>query len=292
MIAPDHPGDAVCARHVVELISRRGRTALLCREQLAGLFVGLPVESFPYRLTVSETKPALAAHSGPDTTTYDLLCDVTTGELCSSLPGPSVGVPDPARYDYEVPWTLSAPDDTHYVVRLTRYLNDRRAARVFDESEWRRSHFRRTRTPSRQYLALAPGCGRANTAKRWPMAGWRELATWAAAQGMSPVWFVGPDETELLEECRSLGGEVVTGDWSEVVQWHKRCACGVTNDTVHLHIRAHCGVSTVGIFLVSSALHWGSYPNGTTYCLTLAANGPTDNVGVVLGALAQMLGPP
>jgi ADP-heptose:LPS heptosyltransferase len=123
------------------------------------------------------------------------------------------------------------------------------------------------------------------------MGGWRELATWAITQGLSPVWFVGPDESELVEECRSLGGEVVTGDWSEVVDWHGRCTYGVTNDTVHLHIRAHSGVSTVGLFLVSSALHWGSYPGGSTCCLTLATDEVSVGADVVLSALENLMGP-
>lgn len=292
MIAPDHPGDAVCARHVVELISRLGRTALAHRQPLAGLFMGLPVDPFPYRLTVSETKAALAAHAGPDTTVYDLLCDVASGELCSSLPGRSVGIPDPARYDDEVPWTLGTRDDTHYAVRLTRYLKPKRTATTFVEREWRRSHFPRMLAPSRKLLALAPGCGKLNPAKRWPMAGWREVVKWAAIRGLSPVWFLGPDESELMEDCNSLGGEVVTGDWDDVVEWHGRCAYGVTNDTVHLHIRAHSGVSTVGLFLVSSVAHWGNYPGGGTSCLMLPTGGPSAGAGVVLSVLERLMGSP
>jgi len=289
VIAPDQPGDAVCARHAIELFSRLGRTALVFHERLAGLFVGLPADPFPYRRVAVETTAKLTVQTGPDTTVYDLLCDDASGELCSLLPGRSVGVPDPVRYDDEVPWTLGTHDDTHYAVRLTRYLKANRTATVFEECEWRQSHFRCMFAPSRQFLALAPGCGRLNTAKRWPMIGWREVATWAIAEGLSPIWFVGPDELELIEECKSLGGEVVTGNWSEVVEWHGRCAYGVTNDTVHLHIRAYSGVSTVGLFLVSSVPHWGNYPGSDTSCLTLASTGASTGADIVLSALERLM---
>ena len=95
----------------------------------------------------------------------------------------------------------------------------------------------------------------------------------------------GPDEAELLPELVRDRDRVVSGPWNEVLEAHQSSLFGVTNDTVHMHIRAHSGVQTVALFLTSEVAHWGSYP-GNVCCLRpmQAAGG----VAMVLEALRNL----
>jgi hypothetical protein len=212
-----------------------------------------------------------------------------SGRLCDALPGRSVGVPDRAAYDREVVWCLTPDDPTHYAVRLLRYLPERPAAERFDAAEWRRCAYPHPCPVRSARLALAPGSGRARPSKRWPMAGWRRVAAWALRSGLTPVWFLGPDERELLAEAAAAGGEVVSGPWDEVIAAHAGCPVGLCNDTVHLHIRAHLRVRTLALFRDSRWEHWGAYPERVAGLRVTGAGGP--EVEQVLGALRTIISP-
>jgi hypothetical protein len=62
------------------------------------------------------------------------------------------------------------------------------------------------------------------------------------------------------------------GDWSAVIQSHRRCGLGITHDTCHMHLRAHLGGETLAIFRRPDVSEWGAYPRYVT-CI-----GPDDSV--------------
>ena len=216
---------------------------------------------------------------------YDLLCYTASGDLCRVLPGRKIGVPDPVRYDCDVSWHVGERDDTHYAVRLMRYLPNRATATAFVPEEWGRCHYPMESPPSHRHLALAPGCGIENRSKRWPMESWLLIAAWAINRGMVPVWFLGPHERDLVDDARRIGGDIVAGDWGEVIAQQSRCALGVTNDTVHLHVRAHLAVHTVALFITSAIAHWGDYPHGVK-CLHVGPTHSSDAVRDVIQTLS------
>lgn len=268
IISPDAPGDLVCSRHVIDSLSKRGNTTVIVPKSLLGLLKGLFIEILSYEVMPRETLQFVKSRCSTQTSIFDLLCFRSSDDLCQSLEGHTIGVPDPNMYDREVLWNIGAEDETHYVVRLTRYLPEYETATTFDIDKWKQCHFSLVSPPSSKRLALAPGCGIENCSKRWPMESWIMVASWAIDSGMWPVWFLGPDEKDLVDKAKQIGGEIVSGNWQEVIINHAQCKFGISNDTVHLHIRAHMQVRTIGLFISTSSNHWGNYPDGVK-CLNV-----------------------
>lgn len=281
IISPNCPGDLVCSRHVIDVLSRRGKTTAIVPKSLLGLLHGLSIEILSYDSLPIETLPIIRLRCSKQTNIYDLLCFSTSGDLCLSLQGHTVGVPDPVRYDRNILWKIGDKDETHYAVRLTRYLPECETAIAFDAEKWKQCHYSLASAPSSKSLALAPGCGIENRSKRWPMESWLMVATWAIESGLTPIWFLGPHERDLTDDARQIGGEIVSGNWKDVIIKHSQCALGITNDTVHLHIRAHMPVQTIGLFITTSSDHWGNYPYGVK-CLNVEPFHTSNMVNLVL----------
>lgn len=109
---------------------------------------------------------------------------------------------------------------------------------------------------SHTYVGLVPGAGGAS--KRWPLANYIALARACAVQGRVPVFFLGPEESDLIAELRaavpaarfpeyalgggSLGGPLLT------MALATRLAIGVANDAGGGHLLAAGGRPLVSLF--------------------------------------------
>jgi heptosyltransferase-2 len=103
--------------------------------------------------------------------------------------------------------------------------------------------------PDGPVVAMAPGA--VGPGKRWPTAGFAELARKLTAQGVA-VWVVGsPAETPLAEEIAAAGPRVrdFTGpDLRNAILALKAADAAVTNDSGLMHIAAALGTPTVALF--------------------------------------------
>jgi len=279
-LAPSCPGDLLLSRYAISLAAKTSSTCVVARPSLAPLLAELPVQVLPTLDHPSEVD-ALRSRLSADARAFDLEWTDDSAALARRLASCTVGVrfPDAAAgvYDIEVPWD-SPGDDAHAAVRFTRYLDAHRGASAFDSAAWQASWFKRRHAVEPDLVALAPGCGAVGRAKRWPAESWIALAHRLRDAGRRLVWFIGPDERELATVLCFPGDRVQDGPWDAVVADHQRCATGVCNDTVHLHVRAHCGVHTAAIFRSSRPEHWGMYPRGVTCLQSASGEVPVDTI--------------
>jgi ADP-heptose:LPS heptosyltransferase len=64
-----------------------------------------------------------------------------------------------------------------------------------------------------RYLGLAPGAGQRRTGKCWPLDRYIRLAQASLHDGMTPVFFLGPQETDWVEQVQSSVPDAVCPGW-------------------------------------------------------------------------------
>ena len=109
------------------------------------------------------------------------------------------------------------------------------------------------------YVAFAPGAGGAN--KRWPTERFLDLGARQAARGRTPVFLIGPQETDLVEAVRSRLPSAVLpevdrrDDYSDVqgpllvIALAGRLAAAVANDAGPGHMLAAGGAPLLSLQL-------------------------------------------
>jgi ADP-heptose:LPS heptosyltransferase len=103
-----------------------------------------------------------------------------------------------------------------------------------------------------RFVLLIPGGAAHRPAKRWPAAGYADLAARLAARGLPPVVVGGPDEqaagAAILDACAdtiSLLGRTTLLDIAGVA---RRAAAAIGNDTGPMHIAAAVGCPSLVLF--------------------------------------------
>lgn len=103
--------------------------------------------------------------------------------------------------------------------------------------------------------------------KMWTAAGWAELATWLAAQGMTVATAGGasPEEQAYMAQLapRMPAGTIdLSGklDLAALAWLLDRARVYVGTDTAVTHMAAALGVPTVALFGPSSPVRWGPWP--------------------------------
>lgn len=259
-------GDLVCSRYAIRLLLNQYEVSVMIREKFAPLLDGLPVELIHFRdrdELASRSLDELCRDPARFSRFIDLQGDRRFLALIRHLPGTSVGYDEPdvgIVYDEPFPWRGPDTEGVHTAVRNARAVRGYEAHREFDLDEWRRAFFTPRLSASKRHVALCPGSGRGGSNKRFANEGWRAAAAHIRALGAVPVWFIGPDEVELIPELVLGSDEVEDGDFASVIARHSACAIGLSNDTVHLHIRAHLPLETGALFVRGEAREWGGYP--------------------------------
>ena len=119
------------------------------------------------------------------------------------------------------------------------------------------AYFRRIPVPGARII-ISPGAG--NDSKRWPLAGYLQLAEWLTESGFDPEWVVGPAERDLeaalsarpasagpIHRPRSL---VQLADLLQSVDGY------VGNDSAVSHLAAFMGLPAVVLFGPSDPKRW------------------------------------
>jgi heptosyltransferase-2 len=112
---------------------------------------------------------------------------------------------------------------------------------------------------ARPIVALAPGA--VGPGKRWPTAGFAELARRLADHG-AVVWVVGsPTETPLAQEIAAAGGarvrDLTGADLRNAIVALRAADAAVSNDSGLMHIAAALGTLTVALFGPTDPRLWG-----------------------------------
>lgn len=278
ILAPTFPGDLIASRTVIVAFAMRASVLVAVRQELAPILDDLPVTVRRYSMSaVAPTDNDVSSQQfellgiPTDLPSLDLVGSPATRAWIATRSAPSTGYAlDPAEempYTTVVNWAIppgKGTDRTHFAVRLLRALPEYAAATSWPEGYFERALYTPVETPIPRALALAPGCGKWGLDKRMPLEFWRQVATYARARGWMPTWFLGPDETDLAAPLVETGDTLVSGGWDIALSHHARCAVGISNDTSHLHLRAHLGRTTLVFFRRGEAPEWGYYPRFVT----------------------------
>lgn len=274
VLAPSVPGDLAASRALLAVLGRCTEAHVLVHERLLPLIVDLGAVpdglGRPGRISFGAFT---AAPQGleRDRTLLDLVGLPDTLRWLHESGHPSLGhridegetLPYRRCASWRLPAAAGGEDQTHFGVRLLRIVPGFEDLRTWPAGAFEAALYpRRARAEGR--LALAPGCGRGAKDKRMPVDVWRSIAHRARTLGLRPVWFIGPDEFDLWPSLARPGDELVSGAWDEVLDAHAGCSLGVTNDTCHMHLRAHLARPTLAFFRRAEVDPWGAYPFGVT----------------------------
>ena len=278
VLAPTFPGDLVASRALLAALGARGSVAVAVMQSLAPILRDLPVALQPYSTTVSsDVHDAHFCHElellgvPANACVLDLIGTPPTMAWLSARGGPSTGYcldrTEHLPYTTVVEWAIppaNRSDRSHYGVRLLRVLPEHATATSWPDGCFERALYKHGQPALFDRIALVPGCGRWGLEKRMPVSFWRAVAAEVRSRAWRPTWFLGPDEVDLAADLVERGDAIVSGTWDDALNEHARCAVGVSNDTSHLHVRAHLGRQTLAFFRRDDAPEWGHYPGFVT----------------------------
>lgn len=179
----------------------------------------------------------------------DRLHQMLGNRLITWPPHPSAGVHATDHLLRPLRHLCQAPRDPIPRVHLT---TDAMAAA---DHFWRQANL-----PDSGVLALHPGSG--GTVKRWPMAGWRYLMTWAAEQRIPCLIINGPAEQEDIDELLQTAPHAA---WPCTGTLHlpnlaaiiARCRMLIGHDSGIMHLAAAVGTDTLALFGPTDPWTWG-----------------------------------
>lgn len=104
-----------------------------------------------------------------------------------------------------------------------------------------------------RYVALAPGAGGRH--KCWPLDRYIALAGMLAARSATPVFILGPGESEWVEQCRAVSGARLPlqdhgapATAELTIALAARCSAAVANDSGAGHLMAAADIKLVSLF--------------------------------------------
>jgi ADP-heptose:LPS heptosyltransferase len=104
-------------------------------------------------------------------------------------------------------------------------------------------------------VILHPGAG--SPKKRWPANRFFEVSRRLAAAGLSPVFFLGPAETDLEDPVRRQGWPLFsTDDLPRLAAFLRGAGGFVGNDSGVSHLAAYVGLPTVAVFGPTDPARW------------------------------------
>jgi ADP-heptose:LPS heptosyltransferase len=107
-----------------------------------------------------------------------------------------------------------------------------------------------------RYALLAPGGAAHRPAKRWPAAGYGEIAAWLAVAGIEPVLLGTPAEAALHQAVRALcpGARSLAGETGhlDIAVLARHAVAALGNDSGPMHLCAVAGCPSVVLFSAES----------------------------------------
>ena len=294
VILPSAPGDLVATRSLLAQICLKGRTTLATRKALTPLIEDLPHQRVDHSFDwVFNDNPVPWTRQQKirlfnkcmKTVLVDLFGSPALSEFIREYKLTAWGHDfSDCKNPYErcVPWRLMQHDRSHYAVRMLRLLPGFDNLTQWPDTIFEKSFFRRDGLkPNKMRLALMPGCGTAGAEKRMSKRFWINVAQYARSQGLTPVWFLGPDEQDLEDSLVRTGDVLVTGEWSASLLAHTECECGIANDTSHVHVRVHLQRHTIVLYKRGEYEEWGSYPAYVIPIMPETANEENFAIGAI-----------
>lgn len=141
-------------------------------------------------------------------------------------------------------------------------------------------------------VVLNPGAGR--PAKRWPVERFVELATRLGREAGARVLALwGPSEEEAARAIAQAPGAMLAPptDLDELIAVTRRAGVLVAADTGPLHVAAALGTPCVGLYGPTSAVRNGPYGPGHRTVTAVDGRMTSVDVGSVLVAVREVLGP-
>lgn len=146
------------------------------------------------------------------------------------------------------------------------------------------------------YIGLAPGAGGA--AKRWPLEAFLEVARAVREAGCVPVFFLGPDEADMLPIVRAACPDALLPEQAAAssapagplltIALAGRLAAAVANDAGGGHLLAAGGAALVSLYGRTSALKFA--PQGNAHVALRAADFGAERVaGIPVTAVVDAL---
>jgi len=179
----------------------------------------------------------------------DRLRQVSSGHLITCTPQPPRGVHATDHLLRPLRHLDTAPFDPVPQVYLTP------DAITAAEQFWHR-----TRLPASGVLALHPGSG--GISKRWPLAGWRHVISWAARHHIPCLMINGPAEQEYVDELlqstpRAAWACTGTLPLPQLAALIARCRLLLGHDSGITHLAAAVGTHTLALFGPTDPWSWG-----------------------------------
>jgi ADP-heptose:LPS heptosyltransferase len=150
------------------------------------------------------------------------------------------------------------------------------------------------------YVGISPGAG--EKARIWPLPGFIEVARHQVAQGRVPVFFLGPDEKDLLEPLRQAIPEARFPEWEGtagdpkgpifVVALGQLLAAAVANDSGTGHMLAAGGAPLVSLYSKHDPRKYSPRSPRQTHIDSHDYGGDDPSlipVGAVIDAIEQLL---
>lgn len=145
-----------------------------------------------------------------------------------------------------------------------------------------------------RYVGLSPGAGGAR--KRWPLPHFVALAGRVAALGATPVFFLGPEEADLVETLRADTPEALFPEHDHTpdapsgpvytIALARRLACAVANDSGGGHLLAAGGRPLVTLYGHTSATKFRP-PWGEHIAVSAAAFGASEVARIPVAPVAD-----
>lgn len=271
-----YPSRAILAQHPRYV----DRVIDLERWDLYRLFSQRPILSQGLTTFLSSFELILSYLPVPDATFATNLRRYCQGEILTWPPHPSPGMHITDHLLQPVTRFVRQPCDVCPHVYLDQ------AAQEFAARFWQTAGL-----PAQGVVAFHPGSGGAS--KLWPLAGWEQIMTWAAHQGIHGLMISGPAEqahnTHLTHSAHfPPWPQAQNLPLPYLAALLARCQVVVGHDSGITHLAAAVGTTTLALFGPSDPLLWG--PRSRRACvLQPAAPGPLTLTRLPPDSVTQIL---
>jgi heptosyltransferase-3 len=257
IIHPGALGDIVCIFPIIMVLRRHFRpVAILCQNHLGRLADAENLVDAWFPIEAAWTASLFTGEAGPEARRLlapyaHVLVFSRSETLASSVQ--HIGSARVCRVPPRPPADRRVHVAEHALEHIRRcgFLPEAEAA-ISEPEPPTGASAGRTRSTT---VLIHPGAG--SPRKRWPLAGFLELAAHIQAQGLIPEFVIGPAEQDLLPELEIRGAVVRRpSDSRDLLAQLRTAAAYVGNDSGVSHLAAWTGLRCVVIFGPTDPARW------------------------------------